>query len=454
MPTIHPASAPHAPFLNALLQYTNGDGYDAPVHPGDRIEVYDTELSDVLVVEVAEDGPVVLDAGGERHALTDDDYFHILASPHADALWEAAQDDPAPNGVAFADDLVPDDLRARLSAGFDRLCETEPADYHPGSGTAVRDLVHPSLYPYVDGVTAAVGSFTPPPAPQVDRWGRPYEASRFQWLPTDVRADETGTASFLGPIHNLDTGRHGELRDALAELLSEALPLLEQATGYAAAYEPWDHGDDDCEADLPEPPAHIAPPGPVAPVSLRGRDLQVITKLVQYEVDADNPFESVWHVEGMSHEHILATALYVLDRDEHLDGGTLLFRRGWTRTEAGQVFWNINQIRPRPVDEMVDRRVLPVGKVETPAGRLVVFPNSHIHRLTPMTSTTGDLARRRIVVFWLVDPDVRIRSTTEVPPQRGVVPRATALEWRLALMEERRKHKQSHNLREVSLCEH
>ncbi|MCO4770027.1 MAG: DUF4246 family protein [Deltaproteobacteria bacterium] len=71
-----------------------------------------------------------------------------------------------------------------------------------------------------------------------------------------------------------------------------------------------------------------------------------------------------------------------------------------------------------------------------------------------MTSASGDRARRRIVVFWLVDPEVRILSTTEVPRQQRVIPREAALAARLEFMEERRRHKQSHNVREVSLCEH
>lgn len=191
----------------------------------------------------------------------------------------------------------------------------------------------------------------------------------------------------------------------------------------------------------------------MAPASLRGRRIQLIPKLVQYELTEDAAFESVWHVEGMSHEHICATALFVLDRDEAVEGGTLLFRRGYTRTEAGQIFWNVPQIRPVPVDEMIDKRLLPLGAVDTPAGRLVAFPNSHVHKLTPLHTTSGH-ARRRIVVFWLVDPDQRIRSTSDVPPQQGVMPHEQALQLRLELMEERRRHKQSHNLREISLCEH
>ena len=52
------------------------------------------------------------------------------------------------------------------------------------------------------------------------------------------------------------------------------------------------------------------------PVSLRGRRLQVVTKIVDYELAPGETYEGVWHVEGMSHEEIVATAIYFIDRDE------------------------------------------------------------------------------------------------------------------------------------------
>jgi hypothetical protein len=456
-----PAPGARSPFLNALLTYTHGDGYDTAVHVGDVLEVSDRGWDAVPVVAMEDGQPVVqvedADVGFRRVVLDEDEYVHIVDSKVAHDIWEDHQKNGQPDGVAWGDGLVDPALRARLTGLFYALC-TDPADYHPGSGTAVRDLVHPSLYPYVHGETVLSPSArVPTPStgnPSVDRWGRPFEASRYQWLPTDVTVSADGHVHFDSYLNNLDDTLHPGATEPLAELLEVALPLLESVVGYAAAYDPWDHREDDCEADLPEPDMIQPPPEPVAPVSLRGRRLQVIPKLVQYEVDADNTFEGVWHVEGMSHEHIVATALFILDREPHLDGGTLRFKRGYTREEAGQVFWNINQVRPVPVDDMVNEAMVPLGSVDTPQGRLVVFPNSHVHKLTPMRSTTGGRATRRIVVFWLVDPEVRILSTADVPRQQGSMSHERALAHRLSLMEERRTHKQSHNVREISLCEH
>jgi hypothetical protein len=68
------------------------------------------------------------------------------------------------------------------------------------------------------------------------------------------------------------------------------------------------------------------------------------------------------------------------------------------------------------------------------------------------------VAKRRIVVFFLVNPQKRIVSTREVAPQQmhsgGNLPHAEALQHRLALMAERKHKKQDWNIREIHLCEH
>jgi hypothetical protein len=98
--------------------------------------------------------------------------------------------------------------------------------------------------------------------------------------------------------------------------------------------------------------------------------------------------------------------------------------------------------------------VRPLGRMETPAPRVIVFPNSHIHRLSSMYSSDGKDATRRIVVFWLVNPDRPIISTANVAEQQKVMSLDQALRNRLALMAERKLHKESYEEREVFLCEH
>ena len=100
--------------------------------------------------------------------------------------------------------------------------------------------------------------------------------------------------------------------------------------------------------------------------------------------------------------------------------------------------------------------------------RLVVFPNSHVHKVTKLENqappVTNDInssdavQRRRIVVFFLVNPEKRIMSSREVPPQQeecgGALSREEAMHHRLELMKERKFTKQDWNVRDIELCEH
>lgn len=459
MPTIHLAHTSDFAFIDALLGF--GEGYQP--RPGDLVEADDLELegdeepvdADQLRV-VANDGEVIVlrdEAAGREVRAASDGWYRVVESPTMSGTWEQMLRRPRPDGVAFADGLVSDDLVARLRADLRRLLEIEPVDYHPGSGTRVRDLVHPSLYPYIEGRSGPKRAPAEPPA--FDRFGRPYEGSRYQWLPTPFAIDAQGRARALSYVNNLDPSRHPSTTEDLAELLSTALPLIESVVGYVESTRFWSDACEDIEHEGELPEGGDGEAAEATPLPLRGRELLVIPKIVEYRLSAGETHEGVWHVEGMSHEHIVAACVYILDRDEALEGGELRFKRAYTVEEAGRLFWNIDQCRPPAVEEMVDEGVVPVGSVGTPEGRIIVFPNSHIHKLSQLSVGSGAAeARRRVIVLWIVDPSASLPSTREVPPQQGAIPHQEALKIRLELMEERKRHKQSLNVRVVSLCEH
>jgi hypothetical protein len=185
----------------------------------------------------------------------------------------------------------------------------------------------------------------------------------------------------------------------------------------------------------------------------------VITKIADFELQPGQSFEGVWHVEGMSHEHIVATCEYILDRDSDIDGGDLLFKRAFNEDEAEMLeVGTDDSMGPRNIDKLTNRIVVdglfPLGRVATKAGRVIVFPNSHVHRLSKMTNRGTVPARRRILVFFVVDPECRIVSTQEVPDQRGTISFEEALDHRLKLMKERKFAKEDWNVRPINLCEH
>jgi len=357
-------------------------------------------------------------------------------------------------GVSFETGQLREELTAKLNSHINELKASTAADYHPGTDGTVRDIVHPSLFPYVEGTsrTTDLSDVTPrgdPAGRTKDMWGRPYETSKYQWLPSEVSVSSDGKCRFETYVNNLDREKHGALYLALEELLGRCLPHLEQAWTHGcsvdAPKEDEVMGDSDCSAGEPEA---------LEEKSLRGRTIQVITKIVDYELPPHGTHEGVWHVEGMSHENIVATAELVLLKDAALSGGGLDFQRTFTTGEGDSLIMGFPQCRPGVLDEVVEAGVLPLGHLPLPQGRLASWPNSHIHRVTPLKNDAEKTATRRIVVFWLVNPDVRIVSTKHVPPQQGTMPLEEALQHRLALMEERKHHKQQWNLRQVSLCEH
>ena len=202
--------------------------------------------------------------------------------------------------------------------------------------------------------------------------------------------------------------------------------------------------------------------------SLRDQRLQVITKIVDYELKPGQTYEGVWHVEGMSHEEIVATAIYFIHRDDDIKGGDILFKRSFFKDEAKDIkYRRVAQWRYGPQERMIEDGLTPLGTVETLEKRLLVFPNSHVHKVSKIencnapsvdTNDTDSVQKRRIIVFFLVNPDKRIVSTREVPPQQkeldGNMSREEAMEHRLELMKERKYSKQDWNIREIELCEH
>merc|ERR1719433_750971 len=155
----------------------------------------------------------------------------------------------------------------------------------------------------------------------------------------------------------------------------------------------------------------------------------------------------------MSHENIVATAELVLQKAPVLEGGELEYKRAWTKTEVGR-FSGLPQCRARTIEDYIERGLAPLGRVPLEFGQLTAWPNSHVHKLSPLTNRSDAPAQRRIVVFWLVNPDRRIISSRDVPPQQSTMRLEEAKELRTALMEERKRNKQDWNIREISLCEH
>ncbi|WP_084477695.1 DUF4246 domain-containing protein [Nocardia jejuensis] len=405
----------------------------------------------------------------------------------------------AVDGVWQSDTLIDDELAARLRAAVRVLEEVPPAelDWHPGSDGQVLDLVHPSLFCLVRPVSGADELAWPTAAHPSVRYAY---SEKFQWLPTDVVVGDDGEAVFRSYVNNVHPEAHRHLDSVLPVLFSRLLPLFENVLTDLRHPRPLRIEADSCswydeDPDKPVEPSEeegtearaawhsamdtwwdtrrpVVPDAPefsppslpdAARVDLRGRPLQVIVKLATIHLTPAKPEYAggAWHVEGMMNERIVSTGIYYWD-SENIGESRLSFRAAIDDPEYEQS----DHAGVRDIYGLDDEDPLnqELGSVQTRAGRCVAFPNILQHRVAPFGLIDRDRpGHRKILAFFLVDPSVRIISTSDIPPQQPWSPTSTmtldqAREFRAELMRERKFFIDEHNEdlyeREFSLCEH
>ncbi|KAB5545812.1 hypothetical protein GE09DRAFT_220286 [Coniochaeta sp. 2T2.1] len=154
------------------------------------------------------------------------------------------------------------------------------------------------------------------------------------------------------------------------------------------------------------------------------KGLQVVVKLASIELTPEKPQYpgGSWHVEGMKNEHIVATSIYYYD-SENITSSALVLRQGAFLDEMELVYEQDDHEPLSTVfgtESMRDEKAVQViGKVTTPKGRLLAFPNTLQHKVEPFELVDKTKpGHRRFLVLWLVDPHFRICSTRNVPPQQ------------------------------------
>ncbi|KAH7126646.1 hypothetical protein B0J11DRAFT_549549 [Dendryphion nanum] len=156
----------------------------------------------------------------------------------------------------------------------------------------------------------------------------------------------------------------------------------------------------------------------------RDQGLQVIVKIASIELTPEKPeYEGgSWHLEGMLNEHIVSTSIYYYDV-ENTTESRIRFRLEATLNEESLQY---EQSVHQPLCEIFgtesmseEPAVQEIGSVSTPQGRLLAFPNTLQHCVSPFRlEDASKPGHRRFIVLWLVDPTFRIVSTRNVPPQR------------------------------------
>ncbi|KAH9926109.1 uncharacterized protein B0H18DRAFT_1006567 [Fomitopsis serialis] len=154
-------------------------------------------------------------------------------------------------------------------------------------------------------------------------------------------------------------------------------------------------------------------------VSLKGRRLQVIVKLANIMLTTEKPQYrgGTWHVEGMDNEAIVATFIYYYDC-ENITESTLSFR---TATQQPKYHAKYDDYCMEHLYGISDDEpcVQVVGCAVTKEHRCLAFPNIYQHLVSPFRlKDKFKPGHRKILVFFLVDPNVKVPSASDVGPQQ------------------------------------
>ncbi|KAL2849752.1 hypothetical protein BJX68DRAFT_275968 [Aspergillus pseudodeflectus] len=291
----------------------------------------------------------------------------------------------------------------------------------------------------------------------------PY-SHKFQWLPCNVEFTDDGQCKIASYINNLHPAKHRELYGVIEQIMTRALPLWNLSlTSWSwdiprrikyrmvdylpdVEPEPEQGSDEEDEAfwDRQEAwrerrqPIHPEPRGFQAPEpeqeeplleKFRENGLQVIVKLANIELTPEKPeYEGgSWHIEGQLNERICATAIYYYD-SENVTSSSLAFRHRASTDFFDDVEYEQGEFQFLRVfgfdsdagnDRNGSKITQNLGAVDTRAGRLLTFPNTLQHCVSPFSlEDPTKPGHRKILALFLIDPTRRVISTANVPPQR------------------------------------
>lgn len=428
--------------------------------------------------------------------------------------------------VVLGQHPVPEEVEKELQKLSVELEESfgDNKDYHPGSNNQVVDLVHPSLWPLQYGVTPGYAQPDTLVVAEFDHHCVVVKKEvcdygvleKFQWLPL-VFELEDGQYRIKSYINNLHPKRWEPLYRVLEKVFNAAVPGLTHVLEYYAGgsyqriivpsdiyLESWYDKEEairneiDDNWDLYEEKVEEARPNYVRPHDFNSeaaplrhkldeiKQHKVIVKLANIELTPENPKYNggSWHVEGTINEDIIATILYYYDT-ENITQSLLSFRTAMAEPmyEQGDT-WGCTHYFGAEDEEPL---VYPLGAVDTNQGNVLIFPNTFQHHVDGFElKDPTKPGHRKIVAFFVVDPNNEHVATTElVPPQNPAwwddddlvsadmktqinilnpdLPQSwdKAVEIRKQLMEERSQDEEEDTydhenpyIRTFSLCEH
>lgn len=294
----------------------------------------------------------------------------------------------------------------------------------------------------------------------------------YQWLPSDISFYE-GAVRIDSYVNNLHPKDHSDLYQVLEIAVDRAIPMWNECLSWfherirvvppvemgwgcyeAPTYRGYPEEEDEAENSDPEwerenhfhdflkenpderllvhptardfvPFEQRAETAGAHRIDLRSKfpdGIQVIFKLANVHLTPESPRYdgSNWHIEGCLNEHIAATALFYYD-SENITDSFLEFRQ---HVDAEQMVMLPEQNELRAVEDAYGisdqtSAVQDLGRVLTRPGRLLAFPNVLQHRVGNFELQDATKpGHRKILAMFLIDPNIRILSTANVPPQR------------------------------------
>ncbi|CAF3289403.1 unnamed protein product [Rotaria sp. Silwood2] len=408
----------------------------------------------------------------EQTLLTKKQIDYVLNElEYYDSIRDGSMEMSAVNGVWQSDELMPIDMKESLIVcvkSLENIPESEQ-DWHPGTNKQILDLVHPSLFCFVhqmtrvindknriidvhnalehisDGevidINAVLSSKNKGQKFSDDDYTR---SNAYQWLPAEFNVSKDGQVAIESYINNLHPIENKKLYRLIEQICERFIPLFNKVLTdlihnetkenriLVSSYKWYDYskpGDDDDDNNdpdrhfrsiiLPDIGEFQMPSPATSSVDLRGRKLQIIVKLANIILTPENPKYpgGVWHVEGMENEHIVCTGIFYYF-SSNITQSDLQFRTVISEPNYEQY----DDYGVRKVYGLNDRAPLNqmLGEIITKENRCIAFPNIYQHRVAPFElKDPTQSGQRKILVFFLVDPTIRILSTANVPPQQS-----------------------------------
>ncbi|KAG8939067.1 hypothetical protein FRC04_007031 [Tulasnella sp. 424] len=334
-----------------------------------------------------------------------------------DELEDYAKMRADPTGI-LSDKLVSEELNAKLLNAVSFLENVPDAekDWRAGSNGVVLDLVDPDLFYAVNGRTLrwttgpdgkwALERLT---GISLDRnLGKLSYSTKFSQIPTEFQIGSNGEpAKALGYINNVHP-EHGRDLVTVIEALVGRFSIL------------WDR----VLTDL-HPLNALGGRKTFAQrdnsYSTQGKKLQVCVRLSGIHLTPENPEfpGGPWSVVGRANERIVAAGVHFYDSD-NVTEPEVEFRRPVSLGPSVRQQNDAQSIKLTWGLEEGEGSNQVIGAMKAPTGRSVAFPNTYQFKYS--SSKLVDPTKpgyRKLIAFFLVDPENHIPSTTDIPPQQA-----------------------------------